>query len=114
LQKGFPEYSARQAVSQVLQSLTAARQESVGAFAKNTIPAISQARAFGGDSDSFGFLSSLFAGVGQRSGDPEGSSTRTGVLSFLKQIQVAGRGAGLFDESTSVEDKLARMSHNTG
>lgn len=106
LQKSYPEYNARQAVAQVFQAMAIDRSEDPGQFAKNVIPGIANARAFGGGKDSFGFMASFFSAIGQRAGDPYGAVTRTAGINFMEQILTEGVASGLFKKGTSVEGQL--------
>lgn len=95
LQKGFGEATPEQAVAGVLQSLTAARQQSVGEFAKNIAPQVAAARAFSGGRDDFRDLMALFLAVGQRSGDQTGRRTGTALIKLFKQLAVETSAAGI-------------------
>lgn len=113
LQKSFPEYGARESVAQILQAASVARQEDVGALAKNTIPAVGQARAFFKGNADFQTLFALLNAVGQRSGDVEGSRTRTAVTSFLKQITTEGATRGMFEVGASPDEMFAAIQGDT-
>lgn len=113
LQKSFPEYAPRQAISQVLAWAGPARQEDIGKLSKNIIPAVGQARAwFQGNADAQ-TLFSFFNAIAQRSGDVEGAVSRTGGMSFLRQMTTEGVGRGLFDLGASPDEMFAALQADT-
>lgn len=106
LQKGSPEYSAEQSVAKLFELLEISRVESPDKFAKNVLPAMNQARAYGGMKDDIGTVNAFFSALQQRMGDGEGATSTTAGLTLLKQLTVEGRKAGLFGEGTSIEGQL--------
>lgn len=109
LQKAYGA-SPAETLAGVQQSLLAARTEDIGAFSRNLIPNISQARSFGGDKDSYEFLASLFLGVGQRSEDPSGRRTATNTLKFIEQIMTLAKTKGIVGQDATVEETLKTLT----
>ncbi|MDQ3288912.1 MAG: hypothetical protein M3Q42_11780 [Pseudomonadota bacterium] len=106
LQKGSPEYNPEQAIAKQSELQEVSAVADPGNFAKNVMPAIAQARAFGGNKDDVGLVNALFSSIQQRMGDEEGSTSSTAVIGMLKQLSIEGRKAGLFAEGASIEEQL--------
>lgn len=79
--------SAEEAVASTMEMIASARTTEAGKMARNLVQGITQSRAFGGDQDSFRYMAALQLGIGQRAGDPEGRVSRTGLLTFLRQLK---------------------------
>ncbi len=110
--KFFPELAADQSghemragsegVLEIMKRFGKTAEESAAAFAmvsrasrgvsaeytaRSTLPSLGEMYEMGGKKDSFNFLASLNAGVGQVAGDASGKKTRTGLTSFIMQLR---------------------------
>ncbi len=82
---GTPE----QAIGLMMSMLQTARPETMGATARNVVPAVGQLKGFGmGPQEA----AAMMAAVTQRSLDPEGMRSASAVIQFAKQIKEATGG----------------------
>lgn len=103
MNKGFPGTTPEQAMGALLSIAPALRQEEMPTLAQNAVAPISAQRAFGGDADTFKFLGSIMAAVGQRSGDVSGRRTATNLTNFYKQIRVK---TAMLPKNTTMEARM--------
>ncbi len=101
-----------QTMAAVIQASMQDATATLGDFAKNVVPTVIQARAFGGHKDSFRSIMADVQGVGLVAGDPHGRRTSTAYLNALQTIKEETLKAGLVGQGASIEEQLAAARGN--
>jgi hypothetical protein len=96
-----------ESMAAVIQAASQDATATLGDFAKNVVPTVVQARAFGGHKDSFESIMADVQGIGLVAGDPHGRRTSTAYLNALQTIKEETLKAGLVGPDASIAEQLA-------